>query len=288
MHLRYLITTTGLLSSMLFASTPALAQQSSPAASPTPVACTVQPRNPAALAELQSTPVTAGTPVIDLTGAKPVDDPTLTELQTVVLEADLCAQAGDYDRLAALYSDHAIAVGVLDEEQIAIQPGTPVATPSASTNPPAAPGAVTSAVLMADGRALAFVERGSTIYQVVLVQVDGQWLLDSNEMLADQMIDDSGGGPGTPDANGDTLPLDVLQAVVTQISGITGQDIDAVTIVSYEAVEWNHSFLGCPVAGEYAAQVITPGYRVIAEYDGQQYEIHADLQGRAVGCTGGN
>jgi hypothetical protein len=288
MHLRYLITATGLFGSMLFASTAVLAQESSPAASPTPIACTVQPRDPAELATLQATPEAAGTPAIDLISAKPVDDPTLIALQAVVLEADLCAQAGDFDRLAALYSDHAIESGVLDDEAVIIQPGTPAATPPSTNNPPSAPGTVTSAVLMADGRALAFVERGDTIYQVVLVQIDGQWLLDSNEMLADQMIDDSAGGPGTPSDSGDTVPLDVLEAVITQISGITGEEVDTVTIVSYEAVEWNDSFLGCPVAGEYAAQVITPGYRIIAEYEGQQYEIHTDLQGRAVSCVGGH
>ena len=96
MHLRYLITATGLFGSLLFASIPVLAQESSPAASPTPIACTVQPRDPAELASLQATPEAAGTPTIDLSGAKPVDDPTLIALQAVVLEADIVRAGGRF------------------------------------------------------------------------------------------------------------------------------------------------------------------------------------------------
>ena len=49
--------------------------------------------------------------------------------------AEACAAKGDYNRLAALYSDSAIQTGVLDAAEQPIQPGTPPATPSTSPPP---------------------------------------------------------------------------------------------------------------------------------------------------------
>jgi len=87
---------------------------------------------------------------------------------------------------------------------------------------------------------------------------------------------------GTPVGN--TIPLIVLQAVITQISLQTDSDVATVTITEAEPVEWDDAFLGCPVEGQFAAQVITPGYRIVAQFDGQTYEIHTDLQGNATSC----
>jgi hypothetical protein len=64
----------------------------------------------------------------------------------------------------------------------------------------------------------------------------------------------------------------------------TGDEVTTVTIVSVEPIEWPDSFLGCPVEGGFAAQVITPGYRVIVQLEDEQLEIHTDLQGHAVTC----
>jgi hypothetical protein len=234
---------------------------------------------------LVASPFAGATPDAALTGDQ-VDDATLAQVQDVILEADLCAQEGDLERLAALYSDHALQTGVLGDEEVPIEPGTPVSTPTTENGEGKAPASVSSALALDDGRVLAYVERGSNIYQVFFVQINGVWLLDSGETLIDEMVDDSDGGSGTP-VNVDQLPIEVLQAVAIEVSKQVGEDVATVTITSFEAVEWNDSFLGCPVEGEFASQVITPGYRVIATYDGTTYEVHTDLAGNAVSCTGG-
>jgi hypothetical protein len=264
---------------------PAFAQQATPDSAGAPKTCSVEPRSTDEIATLVASPVAGATPEADLTGNQ-VDDKTLEEVQNVVLEADLCAQAGDLNRLAALYSDHALQTGVLNDEAVPIEPGTPAVTPTSGDGQAASPPSVSLAFLLNDGRVLAYVERGSSVYQVFLVKVDGEWRLDSGETKADEMIDDSGGAGGTP-VDAGMLPIVVLQAVASEISKQAGEDVANLTIDSYEAVEWNDAFLGCPVEGEFAAQVITPGYRIMATYKGKSYEVHTDLDGNAASCVGG-
>jgi hypothetical protein len=57
---------------------------------------------------------------------------------------------------------------------------------------------------------------------------------------------------------------------------------DAIKIVSVEAMEWSDSCLGLGGADEMCAQMITPGYKVIVEAQGQSYELHTDANGESI------
>ncbi|NOR82117.1 MAG: hypothetical protein GQ526_01335 [Ardenticatenales bacterium] len=59
---------------------------------------------------------------------------------------------------------------------------------------------------------------------------------------------------------------------------VSGEEI---LVTSIEAVQWSDSSLGCPQPGMMYMQVITPGFRVILQAQGQAYEYHTD-QGRNV------
>jgi len=59
-------------------------------------------------------------------------------------------------------------------------------------------------------------------------------------------------------------------------------DPDDVRPVSIQAVKWEDAALGCPRPEESYAQVITPGFRVVFEVDGTEYELHTDRSGTAV------
>ncbi len=50
---------------------------------------------------------------------------------------------------------------------------------------------------------------------------------------------------------------------------------DEITVKSVEPVEWRDSSLGCPMPGMMYLQVITPGYLIILEADGKEWEYHA-------------
>jgi hypothetical protein len=77
------------------------------------------------------------------------------------------------------------------------------------------------------------------------------------------------------------IPSAVFSAmnVLAQKAGLKPEQID---IVKTEKVEWSDACLGVTVAGQMCAQVVTPGYRVVLEGNGVQYEYHTDENGSNV------
>jgi hypothetical protein len=59
-------------------------------------------------------------------------------------------------------------------------------------------------------------------------------------------------------------------------------DPDTIKLVSVEQVDWPDGCLGVQIPGVMCTMVITPGYRVILEADGKQYEYHTNASGDAV------
>jgi hypothetical protein len=59
---------------------------------------------------------------------------------------------------------------------------------------------------------------------------------------------------------------------------------EAIGLVSVEAVDWSDTSLGRPQPGMMYAQVITPGFRVVLEAEGQTYEYHTDRSRTVVLC----
>jgi hypothetical protein len=59
---------------------------------------------------------------------------------------------------------------------------------------------------------------------------------------------------------------------------------EAIRLVSVEAVEWSDASLGCPQPGMMYAQVITPGFRVTLEAEGERYDYHTDTGRLVVLC----
>ncbi len=53
-------------------------------------------------------------------------------------------------------------------------------------------------------------------------------------------------------------------------------------VLAFEPVEWSDTSLGCPMPGLVYAQVITPGFRLVFDYQGQQDEYHTDQDGSNV------
>ncbi len=74
------------------------------------------------------------------------------------------------------------------------------------------------------------------------------------------------------------IPSAVFSAmnVLAQKAGVTPEEI---AIVKTEKVEWPDACLGVTISGQMCAQVVTPGYRVVLELSGVQYEYHTDESG---------
>jgi hypothetical protein len=86
------------------------------------------------------------------------------------------------------------------------------------------------------------------------------------------------GGEGVPNK---VPPQAVLEAA-TWLSQELGISVENVEIVEFEQVEWPDACLGVPQEGQACAQVITPGFRVTLEVNGQQYELRSDQEGKLI------
>ncbi len=76
-------------------------------------------------------------------------------------------------------------------------------------------------------------------------------------------------------------PVAALNARADLVSRLQ-VDPDTIKLVSVEAVEWPDGCLGVQTPGVMCTMVITPGYRVVLEADGKQYEYHTSANGDTV------
>jgi hypothetical protein len=76
-----------------------------------------------------------------------------------------------------------------------------------------------------------------------------------------------------------------LAAAVADLTQQTSLPADQITLVSIEGRDWSDASLGCPQEGMMYAQVITPGYLIILEVQGQQYEYHTDQTTNVILCN---
>jgi hypothetical protein len=86
---------------------------------------------------------------------------------------------------------------------------------------------------------------------------------------------------GTPPAPTET-PIPAAVAAQAALATKLGVAEDQITIVSAERVEWPDACLGAATEGELCAQVITPGYRIVLETGGKEYEAQTDESGQVV------
>lgn len=79
-------------------------------------------------------------------------------------------------------------------------------------------------------------------------------------------------GPSLP-VDGD-VPLELLEAAVTDAAERAGVGAAAVSVVSAEAVTWRDGSLGCPEPGMMYTQALVPGFRVVLEAGGEELHFH--------------
>ena len=59
-------------------------------------------------------------------------------------------------------------------------------------------------------------------------------------------------------------------------------DPSTIVVVSEEQVDWPDACMGIETPGVMCAQVITPGYKIVLEANGKQYEYHTNESGSVV------
>jgi hypothetical protein len=81
------------------------------------------------------------------------------------------------------------------------------------------------------------------------------------------------------------LDLDKQLAVLNTMQDLSQKyniPVDQITIVSVESAEWPNSCLGIANINEVCAQMITPGWSIILNAQGNHYEYHTDLTGENI------
>ena len=68
--------------------------------------------------------------------------------------------------------------------------------------------------------------------------------------------------------------LELLAA--NYLAGMLGVGARELTLVSSDATEWSDASLGCPKPDTAYAQVVTPGYKVTFEHEGDTYAVHSN------------
>lgn len=81
----------------------------------------------------------------------------------------------------------------------------------------------------------------------------------------------------TPMGSGE-LPT-AVEKTRLNLAEMLGITIEEIRILEFHAVEWPNTCLGVVVEGEMCAEMIVPGYLVLLESQGLQYEMHTDLEG---------
>ncbi len=79
-----------------------------------------------------------------------------------------------------------------------------------------------------------------------------------------------------------TLPSDVAASIRQQISEQLGLPQRSITIVSAERQDWPDACLGLARANEVCAEVVTPGWLVVIEFNERRFQVRTDLAGEEV------
>ncbi|MFL5760919.1 MAG: hypothetical protein ACJ789_14440 [Thermomicrobiales bacterium] len=283
--MRFLLLGSMLLALLVGATASVAAQEATPAGG----GCTVEPRTEEELLALSATPyVPSPSPVVATPATMPpgemADEATVAAITDTVNQVAACAEAGDINRLLALYSDRYVVAHIFAREPQPIIPGHPrVEGQTLPATPAATP--VTSMVRQAhvlpNNRIAATVVTGEEIDIVTFVKSDdGRWVIDDIEPVT------SGHAPASPAATpgGTSQYPPPVQAAIRAAADRLNLPQDQLTVDTVEQKNWPDTSLGCPKEGHFYAQVITPGYLVVITGGGKHVEYHTDAHDTVVFC----
>jgi len=80
------------------------------------------------------------------------------------------------------------------------------------------------------------------------------------------------------------VPESLLATIKQDLAGKLDISVDAIEVARAEAVTWNDGSLGCARPGEMYTQALVPGYRVILDHHGRQYDYRAAERGHFFLC----
>lgn len=76
----------------------------------------------------------------------------------------------------------------------------------------------------------------------------------------------------------------LIEMIKTDLANRQAVSVEEILLLETIAVEWSDSSLDCPQPGMDYVQVITPGYRIVLQVNGQSYEYHTNRDAYFVYC----
>lgn len=85
------------------------------------------------------------------------------------------------------------------------------------------------------------------------------------------------------------VPDEIWAAVIEALDALLdgGVDASAVEVGTVEEVTWNDGSLGCPKPGEVYTQALIDGFRVVVEFEGEEYDYRVGTGTDVRLCEGG-
>lgn len=80
------------------------------------------------------------------------------------------------------------------------------------------------------------------------------------------------------------VPETILDFVIKDLREKLGTGLENIYVLEIEAIDWPDSSLGCGQPGEVYLPVITPGFRIVLEVNGQIYLYHTNKTNYFILC----
>lgn len=90
--------------------------------------------------------------------------------------------------------------------------------------------------------------------------------------------------PTGDSAGSDPEAIELVRFAREDLGTRLGLPAGEIAVKSVEAEEWPDAGLGCPLPGASYAQVVTPGYLIVLEGEGEAYQYHTDMDRAVVLC----
>ena len=79
----------------------------------------------------------------------------------------------------------------------------------------------------------------------------------------------------------------LMDAILKDLAGRTGVAVEDISVIQAQSIVWNDGSLGCPQPGMSYTQSIVPGYWVVLDVDGVQYDYRETTRGYFSLCEAG-
>jgi hypothetical protein len=77
-------------------------------------------------------------------------------------------------------------------------------------------------------------------------------------------------------------PASLVKAATEALARVLSLNLGDIRLVSVQLVDWPDSCLGIALPGAACAQVVTPGYLIVLEANGKQFEYHTNADGSVI------